>query len=335
MGKIIKFNVNSSQNSKDKPENKSQTETQQKKVKFETTSEKNLKDQQDVNQNQTENLTEEIPSSLQEIYEGIENFIFQKIPAKEIVDLFFVVKSEGSEISLFGELAYTDEKEELHSAPFIAKGIQEDKFTVLWLEIFDKITKSQAIYQKIDKKIRENIEKKLTNKKIGDVKFIFKINENSEVYILGEITLYDEQGNISPAPFFAKGYIDENEEIHISELHIFDEFLVYKKVDPFYQKVYDGIEEHVLQTFAVKQVVDMDFKFKTNEKGEIGAIGKLAYHHKRREGLFVATFIAKGYIDKKKDKVVISELAFLEGEPDYYATLEKILKAKNIYPEIS
>ncbi len=106
------------------------------------------------------------------------------------------------------------------------------------------------------------------------------------------------------------------------------------EVQDFLRKVYQGIEEHVLSVFAVKEVIDIAFIVKGNEKGEIGVLGKLAYHHKRREGLYVATFIAKGYIDKKADKVVINELAFLEGEPDYYARIEKLLKAKKIYPEI-
>jgi hypothetical protein len=108
-----------------------------------------------------------------------------------------------------------------------------------------------------------------------------------------------------------------------------------KNQEEFLKKVYEGIEEHVLSTFAVREVIDMAFVVKTNDQGEVGAIGQLAYHHKRREGLFVATFIAKGYIDKKANKVVISELAFLEGEPDYYKTIEKVLKAKKIYPEIN
>jgi hypothetical protein len=121
---------------------------------------------------------------------------------------------------------------------------------------------------------------------------------------------------------------EENQSKNIENSEISDE------VQEFLKKVYKGIEEHVLSVFAVKEVVDIAFVVKGNEKGEIGVLGKLAYHHKRREGLFVATFIAKGYIDKKADKVVINELAFLEGEPDYYATIEKILKAKKIYPEI-
>jgi len=124
----------------------------------------------------------------------------------------------------------------------------------------------------------------------------------------------------------------ENQPSHIEEK--LSKENIPEEVKEFLIKVYKGIEEHVLSVFAVKKVIDIAFIVKTNEKGEVGVLGQLAYNHKRREGEFIATFIAKGHIDKKSDKVVITELAFLEGEPDYYATLEKVLKAKKIYPEI-
>jgi len=103
----------------------------------------------------------------------------------------------------------------------------------------------------------------------------------------------------------------------------------------FLELVVKGIEEHVLYYFAVKEVLGIEFLHKINEKGEIGVIGVLAYEHKRREGSFVAEFIAKGYFNKKNNKVVITELAFKQGEPQLYQSISKTLKAKKILPEIN
>ncbi|NPA54272.1 MAG: hypothetical protein GXO21_06340 [Aquificae bacterium] len=107
---------------------------------------------------------------------------------------------------------------------------------------------------------------------------------------------------------------------------------IYEK-KPFEWNVKEGIEEHVLQNFAVKNVLGLDVVYKENEKKEIGVLGLLSYEHKRRPGIFNADFIAKGHIDKD-GKVVIDELAFRAGEPEYYNTITKILKAKKILPDI-
>ncbi len=107
---------------------------------------------------------------------------------------------------------------------------------------------------------------------------------------------------------------------------------IYQK-KPFELFVKEGVEEHVLKNFAVKQVLGLDVIYKENEKREIGVIGLLAYEHKRRPGIFNADFIAKGHIDKD-DKVIIDELAFRAGEPEYYNTISKLLKAKKILPDI-
>ncbi len=107
---------------------------------------------------------------------------------------------------------------------------------------------------------------------------------------------------------------------------------IYEK-KPFELKVKEGVEEHVLLNFAVKKVLGLDVVYKENDKNEIGVIGLLSYEHKRRPGIFTADFIAKGHIDKD-GKVVIDELAFRAGEPEYYNTITKILKAKKILPDI-
>ena len=101
----------------------------------------------------------------------------------------------------------------------------------------------------------------------------------------------------------------------------------------FLELIAKGIEEHVLYYFAVKEVLGINFVYKNNEKGEIGVLGVLAYEHKRRAGSFVAEFIAKGYYDTKNKKVVITELAFKQGEPQLYQSILKTLKAKKILPE--
>ena len=104
-------------------------------------------------------------------------------------------------------------------------------------------------------------------------------------------------------------------------------------IPSFVDLVAKGIEEHVLYYFAVKEVLGINFVYKENEKGEIGIIGVLAYEHKRRAGSFIAEFIAKGYYDSKNKKVIITELAFKQGEPQLYQSIMKTLKAKKILPE--
>ncbi len=107
---------------------------------------------------------------------------------------------------------------------------------------------------------------------------------------------------------------------------------IYQK-KPFELKVKEGVEDHVLKNFAVKNVLGLDVVYKENEKNEIGVIGILSYEHKRRPGIFTADFIAKGHINKDGN-VVIDELAFRAGEPEYYNTITKLLKAKKILPDI-
>jgi len=103
--------------------------------------------------------------------------------------------------------------------------------------------------------------------------------------------------------------------------------------ETFNDKVRKGVEEYVLYNFAVKEILGMDIVFKENDQKEIGVLGAIAYEHKRKPGTFIADFIGKGHIDNK-DNVVIDELAFRAGEPEYYNTISKILKAKKILPEI-
>lgn len=92
-----------------------------------------------------------------------------------------------------------------------------------------------------------------------------------------------------------------------------------------------ALEEHILSNFAVKTILGMDFVYKVN-KNDLGVIGQLAYEHKRRPGVFVADYIAKGY--KQKDKYVIDSLAFELGEPEFYKQIFNILKAKKALPEL-
>ncbi len=107
---------------------------------------------------------------------------------------------------------------------------------------------------------------------------------------------------------------------------------IYSEIS-FKDKVRKGVEEYILSQFAVKTVLGMDVVFKQNDKNEIGVIGAIAYEHKRRAGNFVAEFIGKGYVDKN-GQVVIDNLAFKLGEPELYSSIEKIMKAKKILPEI-
>ncbi len=102
---------------------------------------------------------------------------------------------------------------------------------------------------------------------------------------------------------------------------------------PFVDKVREGVEDYILKNFAVKNILGMDVFYKENDKKEIGVIGVIAYEHKRRAGTFVADFIGKGFINKD-GSVTIDMLAFRAGEPELYSSLEKIMKAKKILPEI-
>ena len=104
-------------------------------------------------------------------------------------------------------------------------------------------------------------------------------------------------------------------------------------IPSFVELIAKGIEEHVLYYFAVKEVLGINFVYKNNEKGELGVLGVLAYEHKRKPGSFIAEFIAKGYYDGKNKKVIITELAFKQGEPQLYQSIMKTLKAKKILPE--
>ena len=121
----------------------------------------------------------------------------------------------------------------------------------------------------------------------------------------------------------------QQEEININQSKV-------KTIDntlSFLELIANGIEEHVLYYFAVKEVLGIDFVYKDNEKGEVGVLGVLAYEHKRKPGSFIAEFIAKGYYDNRNKKVIITELAFKQGEPQLYQSIMKTLKAKKILPQ--
>ncbi|MCX7760681.1 MAG: hypothetical protein N2Z81_05785 [Hydrogenothermaceae bacterium] len=109
-----------------------------------------------------------------------------------------------------------------------------------------------------------------------------------------------------------------------------------KKIEDVIQdqemQIKKAVEEHVLANFAVKNVLGMDIVYKIN-KNDIGVIGVLSYEHKRREGMFIAEFIAKGVVIK--DKYSIDTLAFKAGEPQLHDQIHKILKAKKTLPDIS
>lgn len=97
------------------------------------------------------------------------------------------------------------------------------------------------------------------------------------------------------------------------------------------EKIKKAVEDHILSNFAVKSILDMEIVYKVN-KADFGVIGEVAYLHKRRDGVFVADFIAKGY--KNKDKYTIDSLAFSAGEPEFYKNILNILKAKKSLPEL-
>ncbi|NPA12908.1 MAG: hypothetical protein GXO45_02850 [Aquificae bacterium] len=98
------------------------------------------------------------------------------------------------------------------------------------------------------------------------------------------------------------------------------------------QKISEGIRDYILGNFAVKEILGLDFIYKTNDKKEVGVRGVIAYLHKRRPGTYIADFIGKGYFHPD-GRVVIDLLAFRAGEPQVYGSLEKTMKAKNILPQ--
>ncbi len=120
---------------------------------------------------------------------------------------------------------------------------------------------------------------------------------------------------------------DKESDINQSKLRAID------NIPSFLELIANGIEEHVLYYFAVKEVLGINFVYKDNEKGEVGVLGVLVYEHKRKPGSFVAEFIAKGYYDNRSKKVIITELAFKQGEPQLYQSIIKTLKAKKILPQ--
>ncbi|WP_029523160.1 hypothetical protein [Persephonella sp. KM09-Lau-8] len=131
---------------------------------------------------------------------------------------------------------------------------------------------------------------------------------------------------------FNKPQEDENNQ-QKSEIESHSNVKNIFSVEALADKVRKGVEEYILYNFAVKEILGMDIVFKENDKKEIGVLGAIAYEHKRKPGTFIADFIGKGHIDNK-DNVVIDELAFRAGEPEYYNTISKILKAKKLLPEI-
>ena len=108
-----------------------------------------------------------------------------------------------------------------------------------------------------------------------------------------------------------------------------------KKEEDIELNLKNAVEEHVLQNFAVKNILGMDIVYKIHpSSGEFGIIGVMLYEHKRRAGIFKADFIAKGYIDKKTGKAVVSTLAYQAGEPDLYMSIYNTLKAKKLLPSV-
>lgn len=103
------------------------------------------------------------------------------------------------------------------------------------------------------------------------------------------------------------------------------------QTDEEVMEIKKAVEEHILANFAVKNVLGMDIIYKIN-KNDLGVIGRVAYEHKRREGTFIADFIAKG--GKIKDRFFIDTLAFEAGEPELYQNIVKILKAKKALPNL-
>jgi hypothetical protein len=125
------------------------------------------------------------------------------------------------------------------------------------------------------------------------------------------------------------GNFEENSEENKEKA--IDEVVVQSQNDEEMQ-IKKAVEEHILNNFAVKNVLGMDIVYKIN-KSDIGVIGTVVYEHKRREGSFIANFIAKGY--KNKNQYIIDTLAFEAGEPELYRNIFNILKAKKALPEIN
>ncbi|SNZ06270.1 hypothetical protein SAMN06265182_0620 [Persephonella hydrogeniphila] len=131
-------------------------------------------------------------------------------------------------------------------------------------------------------------------------------------------------GKIIQFPGKNNGNNDKNEETKVRS--------IYSK-ETFSETVRKGVEEYILGNFAVKNILGMDIVYKVNNN-EIGVVGAIAYEHKRRPLTYIADFIGKGFIDKKSGKVIIDNLAFREGERELYNSIEKIMKAKKILPDI-
>ncbi|HIE59338.1 MAG TPA: hypothetical protein EYH43_04040 [Persephonella sp.] len=91
-----------------------------------------------------------------------------------------------------------------------------------------------------------------------------------------------------------------------------------------------ALEDYILSTFAVKNILGMDIVFKEH-KSNIGILGVVAYEHKRKAGTYVANFISEAVNEKGNVRVI--EVAFEAGEPDLYRSIYNTLKAKKILPE--
>ncbi len=94
----------------------------------------------------------------------------------------------------------------------------------------------------------------------------------------------------------------------------------------------NSIEDYLLSTFAIKNILALEYIDKVN-KSDVGFIGRVAYEHKRREGVFVADFIGQA-VKEKNNNYIIIEIAFEAGEPHLYNQIKNILKAKNVLPVI-
>lgn len=91
-----------------------------------------------------------------------------------------------------------------------------------------------------------------------------------------------------------------------------------------------ALEDYILSTFAVKNVLGMNILFKV-DKSNIGILGVVKYEHKRKAGIYVANFISEATNDKGNIKVI--EVAFESGERELYKSIYNILKAKKILPK--
>ncbi len=129
---------------------------------------------------------------------------------------------------------------------------------------------------------------------------------------------------------------DNNEDKNIKEnknqKNVVKSFKKEKSEFDLQLAIKEAIEDYLLGNFAVKKVLGIDIVYRINNAGEFGTIGIVLYEHKRKPGTFQADFIAKGILDKKNQKVIITELAFSAGEPELYRSIYNFLKAKNILP---